>query len=131
MKEINITLNDKQVKGREGKTILEVARENGIDIPTLCYIRELSPTGACRVCVVDVEGSRTLVGSCHTPITEGMVIHTHSPKVLEARRLIVELLLSGHCGCCFLCDKANPFCFYRPQCGHVYLFVVAIFYSVC
>lgn len=107
MKEINITLNDKQVKSREGLTILEVAREDGIDIPTLCYIRELSPTGACRVCVVEVEGSRTLVGSCHTPITEGMVIHTHSPKVLEARRLIVELLLSSHCGSCFLCDNAN------------------------
>lgn len=107
MKEINITLNDKQVKSHEGKTILEVAQENGIDIPTLCYIPELPPTGACRVCVVDVEGSRTLVGSCHTPITEGMVIHTHSPKVIEARRLIVELLLSGHCGSCFLCDKAN------------------------
>jgi len=107
MKEINITINGTQVSGLEGLTILEVAQENGIDIPTLCYIPELPPTGACRICVVEVESSKTLVGSCHTPITEGMVIYTHSPKVLEARRLIVELLLSGHCGSCFMCDKAN------------------------
>ena len=88
-------------------TILEVARANGIDIPTLCYREELSPIGACRLCVVEVEGSRTLVGSCHTPITEGMIIHTHSPKVLATRRVIIELLLASHCGSCFMCDKAN------------------------
>jgi len=107
MKEINITINGARVSGREGMTILEAALENGIHIPTLCYRPELSPIGACRICVVEVEGSRTLVGSCHTPITEGMVIHTHSDKVLETRRLIIELLLSSHCGSCFMCDKAN------------------------
>lgn len=107
MKEINVTINGKKVAGREGQTILELARENGIDIPTLCYRPELPPIGACRVCVVEVEGSRTLVGSCHTPITEGMVIQTDSPKVIEARRLIVELLLGSHCGNCFMCNKAN------------------------
>jgi len=88
-------------------TILEVAQENNIDIPTLCHIPDLPPTGACRVCVVEVEGSRTLVGSCHTPVTQGMVIYTHSPKVLETRRVIVELLLASHCGSCFMCEKAN------------------------
>jgi len=107
MKDINVILNGKPVKGREGMTILELAQENGIDIPTLCYIPGLTPTGACRVCVVEVEGSRTLVGSCHTPITEGMVVQTHSPKVIAARRIIVELLLSSHCGTCYMCDKAN------------------------
>ena len=107
MKEINVTINGKKVTGREGMTILELARENGMDIPTLCYRPELPPIGSCRICVVEVEGSRTLVGSCHTPIAEGMVIQTHSPKVLEVRRLIVELLLSSHCGNCFMCDKAN------------------------
>ena len=105
--DITITVNGSQLTGREGMTILEVAQENGIDIPTLCYLSELPPTGACRICVVEVEGSRTLVGSCHTPITQGMVIHTHSPKVLETRKVILELLLASHCGSCFMCDKAN------------------------
>jgi NADH dehydrogenase/NADH:ubiquinone oxidoreductase subunit G len=107
MVDMAITINDSQVSGQEGMTILEVARENGIDIPTLCHRTEFTPIGACRVCVVEVEGSRTLVGSCHTPITEGMVIHTHSPKVLETRRTIVELLLASHSGTCYMCDKAN------------------------
>ena len=107
MAEVKITINGNQVSAREGMTILEVAQENNIDIPTLCHIPDLPPTGACRVCVVEVEGSRTLVGSCHTPVTHGMVIYTHSPKVLETRRVIVELLLASHCGSCFLCEKAN------------------------
>jgi NADH dehydrogenase/NADH:ubiquinone oxidoreductase subunit G len=104
---LRVTLNGTQVSGRPGQTILELARENGVDIPTLCYHADLSPIGACRVCVVEVEGSKTLVGSCHTPIADGMVIHTHSPKVLESRRLIVELLLAGHPDSCLVCDKAN------------------------
>ena len=104
---ITVTINGSRVSGRQGRTILEVAQENGIDIPTLCYLPELPPTGACRICVVEVEGSRTLVGSCYTPITEGMVIHTHSPRVLATRRIIIELLLANHCGSCFICDKAN------------------------
>ncbi|HEY42296.1 MAG TPA: 2Fe-2S iron-sulfur cluster binding domain-containing protein [Dehalococcoidia bacterium] len=107
MVDIAVTINGSTVSGQSGMTILEVARENGIDIPTLCHRTEFTPIGACRVCVVEVEGSRTLVGSCHTPITEGMVIHTHSPKVLETRRTIVELLLASHSGTCYMCDKAN------------------------
>jgi NADP-reducing hydrogenase subunit HndD len=107
MGEITATIDRRQVKAREGMTILEAARENGIDIPTLCYHQDLTPLGACRICVVEVEGSRTLVGSCHTPITEGMVIHTRSDKVLATRKMIVELLLASHCGSCYMCDKAN------------------------
>ncbi len=107
MAEITLTLNGSQVSAGEGMTILELALENGIVIPTLCYIPELAPTGSCRLCVVEVEGSRTLVASCHTPITQGMVIHTHSPKVLETRHVILELLLGSHCGSCFLCERAN------------------------
>jgi NADH dehydrogenase/NADH:ubiquinone oxidoreductase subunit G len=100
-------MNGSQVSGREGMTILEVARENGIDIPTLCNIAGLPPIGACRLCVVEVEGSRTLVASCHTPVAEGMVVQTHSPKVLAARKIIVELLLASHPDACIICDKAN------------------------
>ena len=108
MNEITVTINDSQVSAGEGMTILEVAQENDIDIPTLCYRPELPPIGACRICVVEVEGSKTLAGSCYTPITQGMVIHTHSPQVLEARKTIIELLLASHCGSCFIsCDKAN------------------------
>jgi len=92
--EITVTINGSQVSAGEGMTILEVAQENGIDIPTLCYRPELPPIGSCRICVVEVEGSKTLVGSCYTPITQGMVIHTHSPQVLEARKTIIELLLA-------------------------------------
>jgi NADH dehydrogenase/NADH:ubiquinone oxidoreductase subunit G len=104
---VNVTINGTRVSVHKGMTILEVAQENSIDIPTLCYLPELSPTGACRICVVEVEGSRTLVGSCYTPITDGMVIMTHSSKVIAARRIIIELMLANHCGSCFMCDKAN------------------------
>ena len=107
MKEIAITINGSPASGREGMTILEAARENGIDIPTLCYISDLTPIGACRLCVVEVEGLRTLAASCHTPINEGMIISTHSPKVLEARRILVELMLASHPDVCLICEKAN------------------------
>jgi NADH dehydrogenase/NADH:ubiquinone oxidoreductase subunit G len=107
MGKVALTINGAPVSGREGQTILEVARENGIDIPTLCYLENLPPVGACRLCVVEVEGSRTLVGSCHTPVTEGMVIHTHSPKVLETRKVLVELMLASHPDSCLVCDEAN------------------------
>ena len=107
MGEINVTLNDTPVSGSEGMTILELAEENGIDIPTLCYNPDLPPTGACRICVVEVTGSRTLVAACHTPIRPDMDIHTHSPKVLKARRIIIELLFASHSGECLMCDKAN------------------------
>jgi NADH dehydrogenase/NADH:ubiquinone oxidoreductase subunit G len=106
-KKINLTINDKEVSGRPGMTILEVARENGIDIPTLCHVPDLLPIGACRLCVVEVEGSRTLVGSCHTPVAEGMAIQTHSPKVIATRKVLVELMLASHPDACVICDKAN------------------------
>ncbi len=106
-KKINLTINDKEVSGRPGMTILEVAGENGIDIPTLCHIPDLPPIGACRLCVVEVEGSRTLVGSCHTPVAEGMVVQTHSPKVIATRKVLVELMLASHPDACLVCDKAN------------------------
>jgi len=107
MKEISATINGSPVSVRDGLTILEAAREHGINIPTLCYGNELSVLGACRMCVVEVTGSRTLVAACHTPVTEGMVINTHSPIVLATRRTILKLLLTSHCGTCYMCAKAN------------------------
>jgi NADP-reducing hydrogenase subunit HndD len=104
---ISVNINGRPITAPKGKTILETARENGIDIPTLCFLEGLSPVGACRLCVVEVEGSRTLVGSCHTPIAEGMVINTHSPKVIATRRVLVELMLASHPDSCLVCDAAN------------------------
>ncbi|MFZ5570696.1 MAG: NAD(P)H-dependent oxidoreductase subunit E [Thermodesulfobacteriota bacterium] len=94
------TIDGKMVSFRKGTTILEAARRAGIEIPTLCHIEGHPPTGVCRVCVVEVEWARTLAGSCHTPIAEGMVIHTRSPRVLDVRRGVVELMLAAHTGNC-------------------------------
>ncbi|MBI2829941.1 MAG: (2Fe-2S)-binding protein [Chloroflexi bacterium] len=105
--QITVTMDGRQLSGPEGMTILELARQNGIDIPTLCYHESLTPIGACRLCVVEVEGSRTLVASCHTPIGKGMVIKTNTPKVVEARKAVVELMLASHPDVCLVCDKAN------------------------
>jgi len=100
MSELRVVLNGKEASGRDGMTILELAEQEGVEIPTLCHSPNLHPAGVCRVCVVEVEGTRTLVGSCHTPIAEGMVVHTRSAKVLAARKVIVELLLTRHTGSC-------------------------------
>lgn len=107
MGSISLTINGEAVTGRHDSTILEIARENNIEIPTMCYLEELSPTGSCRLCVVEVEGSRTLVGSCHTPVTEGMVIQTHSKKVIEVRRTLIELMMASHPDSCIVCEAAN------------------------
>jgi NADH dehydrogenase/NADH:ubiquinone oxidoreductase subunit G len=107
MGQIKVTIDGAEVAGSEGMTILETARQVGIDIPTLCYRPEVSPTGACRICVVELEGQRTLVGSCHTPIARGMVIYTRSPKVIAARKATVELLMAAHEGACVTDEDAE------------------------
>ncbi|MEW6184417.1 MAG: 2Fe-2S iron-sulfur cluster-binding protein [Thermodesulfobacteriota bacterium] len=100
MSDLVCTIDRNQIKVGEGTTILQAAEKNGIRIPTLCYSPELKPIGVCRVCLVEVEGSRTLVAACHTPVTMGMIVHTRSPKVLETRKTIIELLLTAHNGSC-------------------------------
>ena len=100
MGEMRVSINGERIFCEEGKTILEAAEEAGIMIPTLCHRPDLTPEGNCRVCVVEVEGSPRLVASCHTPVTEGMVIKTATPKVLAARKTVLELLLAGHTGPC-------------------------------
>ena len=107
MDTFEVSLNGKTVAGRPGITILELAQDSGIAIPTLCHHRDLTPLGACRICMVEVEGSRTLVGACYTPVTAGMVIQTHSPKVMRTRRTLMELMFASHGGSCLICDQAN------------------------
>ena len=100
MGNVNLVIDGKKVKVREGSTILEAAEACGITIPTFCHIKGLIPTGVCRVCVVEVQGSKTLMGACHTPVSEGMLVFTHTPRVVAARKVIVELMLAGHTGDC-------------------------------
>ncbi|OPY00339.1 MAG: putative formate dehydrogenase [Syntrophorhabdus sp. PtaB.Bin047] len=104
---MKITINGKICEAAEGQTVLDVARANGFYIPTLCYLSGLTPTGACRICVVEVEGMRNLVASCSAPATEGMVVRTDTERVLAARRFIVELLVSCHPLDCMTCEKTG------------------------
>lgn len=90
-----IVINGNKLTYQPGETILEVARQNDIDIPTLCHLKGATPTGACRICVVEVEGARSLLVACATPAAGNMIVHTESPKVVEARRSILELMLSS------------------------------------
>jgi formate dehydrogenase major subunit len=100
MSENLITIDGRKLEFTPEETILEVARRNGIFIPTLCNIKGAQPTGACRVCVVEIEGGRTLSPACATPASRNMVVHTNSPTVLDARRTILALLLqSGNHNC--------------------------------
>ena len=102
---ILLNMDGKEVEATAGQTILEVARAQGISIPTLCHYEGTTEVGACRVCVVEVENARTLIPSCCTPVSPGMVIKTGSPKVIEARKMIVELLWSSGDHNCLTCEK--------------------------
>jgi len=104
---ITITLNGREVSGHPGMTILELARESGVEIPTLCHDPLLASIGACRICLVEDERSGRLAASCVTPIEPGMVINTESSKVQERRRTIIRLILASHPDTCMVCDKGN------------------------
>jgi iron-only hydrogenase group A len=100
-----IQVNNKKIKAEKGETILSALNRNGIIIPTLCRMKDFTPTGACRMCVVEVEDRERLVTACSQPVEEWMVIRTHSPRVIRARKTIVELLLSKHPDDCLYCDR--------------------------
>lgn len=102
---ITLTINNIPVEVPEGTSILNAARHVGIKIPSLCYVEGLQAIGACRVCVVEVEGFRNLVASCSMPVSQGMRVQTNTRRVREARRTVVELLLSEHNGECQTCDR--------------------------
>ncbi len=107
MKTISVTINGKKLQVPENYTIIEAAKEIGIDIPALCYDPNLDKVGACRICVVEVEGARNLMAACTTPITEGMVISTESKNAVETRKEILRLLLDNHPNDCLVCNKAG------------------------
>jgi len=104
---INLTIDGQKIQAESGKTVLEVAQETGINIPILCHHPALPPEGACRICVVEIERQRSLQPACTFPATEGLVVHTHSPKVVEARRFVLEMLLSDHPFDCMVCDATG------------------------
>ena len=103
----NIIINGKALTVPKGITILEAARSLGIQIPTLCYLKEINAIGACRICVVEVKGSRTLVAACVHPVSDGMEIITDSPTVFNARKTTLELILSTHRKECLTCIRSD------------------------
>ena len=106
-KQPTITINGKPCAFTEGETILAVARRHDIDIPTLCHLKGVTPTGACRVCMVEVEKARSLMAACALPAADGMVVQTESPKVVRSRKMVVELLLSSGRHDCVTCAGAG------------------------
>ncbi len=104
---VNIMINGFPVSAPEGTTILDAAASAGIEIPSLCYLKGLNEISACRVCCVEIEGEGKLVPSCNNVVREGMVIHTNSPRVREARRTNVELILSQHDNKCATCVRSG------------------------
>ena len=102
---ITLTIDGKKVEAPRGSTVLEAALAAGTYIPTLCYDHDLKPYGACRLCIVEIEGMRGLATSCTTAATEGMVVHTESSKVNASRRITLELIMANHHGDCLTCAR--------------------------
>ncbi len=107
METVNIKINGMDVAAAKGSTILQAAHAAGITIPTLCYLKDINEIGACRICVVEVKGARSLVASCVYPVNEGMEIFTNTPKVLESRRKTLQLILSDHNQDCLGCVRSG------------------------
>jgi bidirectional [NiFe] hydrogenase diaphorase subunit len=129
---ISITIDDRELQVESGRTILDICREHGIEIPTLCYLEGLSKVGACRLCVVEIEGNPRLFPACTTPVTANQVIHTNTEKLRNYRRMIIELFFAEGNHVCAVC-VANGHCElqtlgYRVGLTHVrvpYLFPAA------
>ena len=104
---VTLTIDGVEVKAKKGTTILEASKEAGIDIPTLCFLKEINEVGDCRMCIVEVEGRRGFATSCIQKVEEGMVVHTHTPNVLEARHVILDLIISNHAKDCLTCTRSR------------------------
>ena len=104
---VTLTIDNKVISVPEGTTILEAARSANITIPTLCYLKDINEIAACRICMVEVEGHARLVHSCDNAVAECMVVHTNSPRVRDARRVNLRLLLSQHDDNCTKCTRSG------------------------
>jgi len=102
---VNLKINGKEVSVPKNSTILDAAKAAKIDIPTLCYMKNVSKTGSCRMCVVEIKGGRKLEAACVYPVSEGMEVFTNTPKVRSARKSTLELLLSNHEKKCLTCIR--------------------------
>ncbi len=107
METVNIKINGIDVAAAKGSTILQAAHDAGINIPTLCYLKDINEIGACRICVVEVKGARSLVASCVYPVNEGMEVFTNTPRVLESRKKTLQLILSDHNQDCLGCVRSG------------------------
>lgn len=126
---VNLTIDGKQVQTKENTTILEAARAAGIYVPSLCYLKDINEIGACRVCVVEVEGVDKLISSCNNVVSEGMVVYTNSPRVREVRKTNVELILSQHDSKCTMCVRSGTVhCRPLPT---IWIFVVSLMKCRC
>ena len=104
---VTLTIDNQEVKVKKGTTILQAAKQAGIDIPTLCFLKDINEVGDCRMCIVEVEGRKGFATSCIQTVEEGMVVHTHTPNVLEARHVILDLIISNHAKDCLTCTRSG------------------------
>ncbi|MFI3206625.1 MAG: [FeFe] hydrogenase, group A, partial [Clostridia bacterium] len=104
---VNIKINGMPYEVSDGITVLEAAREACVDIPTLCFLKDINQIGACRMCMVEVKGARSLVASCVYPVNEGMEVFTNTPKVQKSRKMTLEMILSVHDKKCLSCSRSN------------------------
>jgi len=104
---VTLTIDGQKVKVKKGTTILNAAKSVGIDIPTLCFLKGINEVGDCRMCIVEVEGRKGFATSCIQKVEEGMVVHTHTPNVLEARHVILDLIISNHAKDCLTCTRSR------------------------
>lgn len=102
---VHLIIDNQKVEAEKGTTILQAAKKVGIDIPTLCFLKDINEVGDCRMCIVEVEGRKGFATSCIQTVEEGMVVHTNTPKVLEARQVILDLILSNHQRDCLTCTR--------------------------
>src|SRR5512133_1287705 len=104
---IKIQVNNRTIEAEKGEMLLSALKRAGIKVPTLCHLENLFPSGACRMCVVEIEGQRNLVPSCAFPVAAGMKVRTHSARAVDARKTLVELLLANHPDDCLYCSRSG------------------------
>ena len=110
MKKVHVNIDGIDLFVPENYTILEAAKEANISIPTLCFLKDISELGCCRMCIVKVEGARALQAACVHPVSDGMVVKTHTPEIMAARRTNLELILSNHKASCQTCTRSHIDC---------------------